>query len=224
MGCVARLDVSVLLADDEDTMLRSISRLLTGWKTMATTDPVRALGWLGIQTFDAIVADLIMPRMDGIELCRRARRAGFQGVNVLYSGYVTDRVRARALRAGVHAVLSKGSDARALRAQVRTLIELRQKQPQGTSQQRTLDPAARLARAFDLSKHEEQLLSEIALGARRADELIERVWGRAGNRHVFDVTLGRLRNKIDGSGWSIPTPAHGAGYLLLAPAERSAAR
>ncbi len=77
-------------------------------------------------------------------------------------------------------------------------------------------PAAHLVELLDLSRYEALLFSELVhapapLGARA---LIERVWGRRGNRNLFDITLRNLNRKLEGTGWTARSAAPGRGYKL----------
>lgn len=218
MGQLSIPDRSILVVDDEPPALSTLSRVFKGWRTSLVGDPLVALGLLAAHEFDALIADLVMQPIDGIELCRRARAAGFAGAAIVYSGYVTHEVRARALAAGAHAVVAKDASVALLRDQLTSLLELRDSQPPCSVRRAALEPVKRLARALDLSRLEEQLLTEIAREG-SADAIIQRVWGRSGNRHAFDVALGRLRNKLEGSGWSILSPELDRGYRLAGPGE-----
>ncbi len=101
-------------------MLRSLVRVLgsSGWRCEAVGTASLALGKLAGEAFDALVADYRIEPFNGIELCRRARLAGFDGPMVLYSGHVDADARARALRAGVHAVVPKDTDGEVLAEQL----------------------------------------------------------------------------------------------------------
>lgn len=65
---------NILLAEDDDAMRQFLSAALTraGHKVMSHSDGVSALGALDAK-FDLLITDIVMPRLDGIELARRAR-------------------------------------------------------------------------------------------------------------------------------------------------------
>lgn len=130
-GIVAQGDaapeLSVLVVDDEVAMLRRpLERALRPWKLDVAESALAALGVLARQRqrYTALVADLCLGAVDGIELCRRAVTSGYSGIVVVWSGYLHDDLRARALRAGAHAVLPKGADPRELRDQLDRLVAL----------------------------------------------------------------------------------------------------
>ena len=68
----------VLIADDEMAVRSSIARALElkGYVVQSAADGREALARMGEQAFDAIVLDLMMPAIDGLEVCRRMRAAG----------------------------------------------------------------------------------------------------------------------------------------------------
>jgi DNA-binding response OmpR family regulator len=221
MGQLALPDRSILIVDDEPLALSTLSRVFRGWRASLVGDPMMALGLFAAHDFDALIADLVMQPIDGIELCRRARAMSFAGAAVVYSGYVTREVRARALRAGAHAVLAKDVSADLLRDQLTSLLELRDSQPPHSARRAALEPVRRLACALDLSRIEERVLVEIAREG-SGDGIAQRVWGRSGTRHQFDVVLGRLRRKLEASGWAILSPESGRGYRLAGPGDQAA--
>lgn len=205
----------VLLVDDETAVLRSLSRLFArrGWRCESADSGLLALGRLAEGGFHALVADFRMEPFDGIELCRRARLAGFTGPMLLHSGFVTPEVRATALRSGVHAVVPKDTDAEALAEQLSSLCELRDYSRVPSAPH----PASMLAGMLELSPHETLLLSELARvdGPLTARTLIVRIWGRSGNRKLFDITLRRLNDKLAGSGWVVRNAGRGRGYEIV---------
>ncbi len=65
----------LLLVDDEETMVRSLSTLLTqeGYEVATAADGPQALAAARVQQPDLIVLDVMLPGIDGIEVCRRIR-------------------------------------------------------------------------------------------------------------------------------------------------------
>ena len=109
----------VLVADD-DARSRELLRIVLGadgYRVVGVPDGPAALEALRLHSPRAMLVDLVMPGMDGLELCRRARRLATGGrlALVVLSGMDDEETRRRALEAGADAVMSKPFDRRELR-------------------------------------------------------------------------------------------------------------
>jgi len=115
----------VLVVDDEEVVLASVEKLLS--KDDMVVDKVgdaeTALQRLRESSFDVVITDLMMPKVDGLELLRRIRSDGHSVPTILITGYATIRIAMDALKAGAVEYLPKpftrselrGAIARALR-------------------------------------------------------------------------------------------------------------
>lgn len=76
---------SILLAEDDNAMRTFLTSALhrAGHNVVAVPDGVAAINALGQQEFELLIADIVMPGMDGIELSRQATRAAI-GLKVLF--------------------------------------------------------------------------------------------------------------------------------------------
>jgi PAS domain S-box-containing protein len=101
----------VIYIDDDDVMTVMVERLLrrAGFRVTVSTDPVAALALLHARPadFDAVVTDVNMPAISGIELAQQLARLRPELPVVISSGYLSDELRALATRAGVRAVMQK---------------------------------------------------------------------------------------------------------------------
>ncbi len=100
-----------LVADDDDSVSRIVTRLLTrkGHRITAASDGLEA--WLALSRapgdFDGIVMDLNMPGLTGIELAHRARALPYQGPLIVISGKITEEERTALADIRIDALLHK---------------------------------------------------------------------------------------------------------------------
>lgn len=107
------------LVVDDDARSRELLRIVlrhAGYRVLAAPDAQTAVALLGTERPVAIVADLLMPGMTGIEFCRWVRAQPELGAArfVLLTGMDTQETREDARQAGADAVLTKPFDRRAL--------------------------------------------------------------------------------------------------------------
>ena len=99
----------VLIAEDDaalrDTLALGLARL--GHDVVGVGDGAEALVALGRATFDVLIADIVMPTLDGIALALKASSAHPRLAIVLVTGYASEVARARNLDALVSRVVSK---------------------------------------------------------------------------------------------------------------------
>jgi two-component system OmpR family response regulator len=182
--------------------------------------------------YDAIVLDVILPGIDGIEACRRIRQAGRGTPVLLLTARDAVRDRVLGLDAGADDYLTKPFSFEELLARLRALIRRgpSERSPTLEVEDLTLDPGAyrveRAGREIDLTAKEFALLEYFMRHPGEVlsrTKLLEHVWDFAfdGDSNVVDVFVRSLREKIDrpfGVG-SIET-VRGVGYRLMERAER----
>ncbi len=102
---------TVLIVDDEEmvaTALRSFLELETSYRILTFTSPVRALEEVESEPVNVIIADFMMPEMDGITLLRRLREKKPQATRILLTGYADKENAIRAINeAGLYHYLEK---------------------------------------------------------------------------------------------------------------------
>ena len=105
---------TVLIVDDEEmvlTALRSFLQLETSYRVLTTTAPEAALDIIRNDSVDVIVADFMMPAMDGIEFLKRARDLRPHATRILLTGYADVQNAIRAINeAGLYHYLEKPWD------------------------------------------------------------------------------------------------------------------
>lgn len=118
---------TVMIVDDEPmvaTALRSFLELETSYRVLTFTAPVTALDALQGEQVDVIVADFMMPAMDGITFLRKSRDTHPLATRVLLTGYADKQNAIRAINeAGLYYYLEKPWDNEHLKMVIRNGIE-----------------------------------------------------------------------------------------------------
>ncbi len=205
---------TILLVDDEE----AIQKLLTyplerdGYRVVAARDGEEALRRFSEEPVDLVVLDLMLPRLDGLEVCKRLRAASHVPIIMLTArddevdkvlglelgadDYITKPFSIREFRSRVRAVLRRAAAPRHDARDVETIIR-------GGI---VIDPARRAVvvngRSVDLTYVEFELLRALASRPGRVHSrqgLLEAVWGSAEYRdpRTIDVHVRHLREKIE---------------------------
>ncbi|WUD55179.1 response regulator transcription factor [Nocardia sp. NBC_00511] len=221
---------TVLVVEDDPNVRSTLDQLLRfeGYRVLLAGDGQEALDLLAGERPDLAVVDVVMPRLDGLSLCRALRRRGDRlPVLVLTARHqVGDRVAG--LDAGADDYLVKPFDTEELLARLRAL--LRRSAPEEpallTIADLTLDPAAREVRRGDrlleLTRMEFDVL-ELLLRNERVvltrSRIYEHIWGFDFDTESrsLDVYIGYLRRKTEEGG--LPRLIHtvrNVGYTVRA--------
>ncbi|HUF68975.1 MAG TPA: response regulator [Longimicrobiales bacterium] len=122
-----RTTPTILIVDDEEMVLmalRSFLELETAYRVVTSLSPVDALDTVRDERVDVIVADFMMPAMDGIEFLRQARDIRPHATRILLTGYADMRNAIRAINeAGLYHYLEKPWDNDRLKLVVRNGVE-----------------------------------------------------------------------------------------------------
>jgi response regulator RpfG family c-di-GMP phosphodiesterase len=122
-----RTTPTILIVDDEEMVLmalRSFLELETAYRVVTSLSPVDALVTVRDERVDVIVADFMMPVMDGIEFLRQARDIRPHATRILLTGYADMRNAIRAINeAGLYHYLEKPWDNDRLKLVVRNGVE-----------------------------------------------------------------------------------------------------
>jgi DNA-binding response OmpR family regulator len=227
---------TILLVDDED----SVQKLLTyplerdGFRVVSARDGEEALRLFGEEAVDLVVLDIMLPKLDGLEVCKRlraessvpiimltARDDEFDTVLGLELGaddYITKPFSIREFRSRVRALLRRAGAPRRDAVDAEPLVA-------GSV---TLDPDRREARvdgrSLDLTYVEFELLRTLVaqpgkVFSRRG--LLQAIWGDSSYREprTIDVHVRHLREKVeqDPSEPELILTVRGAGYRLREP-------
>jgi two-component system, OmpR family, response regulator MprA len=218
----------ILVVDDEPALRSSLERALGLDRHVVelAEDGLEALDRLALAPVDAVVLDVSMPGLDGLEVCRRLRAAGDRTPVLMLTARDAIDDRVDGLDAGADDYLVKPFALRELQARLRALLR-RSEAPAGpvlTYGGLVLDPSAREVRRgerpIELSRTEFSLLQLFLEHPRQVltrSQLFERVWGYdfGATSNALGVYIGYLRRKTEAAGE--PRLLHtvrGIGYVL----------
>ena len=99
----------ILVVEDDDAVRRSIQLLLRsrGMDVRAYASAKDAVGDPEVRSAECLIADLVMPEVDGIELLRALRGSGWNGSALLISGHLTPALQQKAAQAGYRSAFQK---------------------------------------------------------------------------------------------------------------------
>ncbi|MEU5693032.1 response regulator transcription factor [Actinosynnema sp. NPDC020468] len=225
----------LLLVEDDPMVAEALSRALRGLghDVAVAGSGERALELLAARTpVDLVLLDVMLPGVDGFEVCRRIRvgdpvpvillTARGDAVDVVVGlecgadDYVVKPVEPRVLDARVKAILRRAAPARSARTGVHVIGDLEVDTgamvvTRGGVEVRLTSTELRLL--IEFAEHAGQVLSR--------QTLLKRVWdyGFAGDSRLVDATVARLRAKIEAepANPTLLRTVRGFGYRLVAP-------
>ena len=120
-------NTKILLVDDEDDMLMLGSDILRrkGYRVTCATNAIDALGELKRETYTLIIADVVMPKMDGIDLLKMTKQKYPETEVIMVTGHGTIENAVEAMKQGAHGYLLKPVEPEVLLAEVAQIEELR---------------------------------------------------------------------------------------------------
>lgn len=204
----------VLVVEDEEDIAIPLVRTLEreGYDVLWVDSGQNALDELESRSADVVILDLGLPDMDGLEVCRKARGAGYDGAIMIVTARAGELDRVVGLDYGADDYLAKPFGLAELQARVRALIRrtaggaLGEGADEGALR---IDAAARRVYAGDdevqLTGKEFDVLNILAA---HRDKVVSRgrlmadVWDENwyGSTKTLDVTIGRLRQKLESVG------------------------
>jgi DNA-binding response OmpR family regulator len=217
----------VLVVEDDEDIADVLRRSLRneGYEVRTSADGVEALDVAAGFFPDLVVLDLGLPRLDGVEVCRRLRADSDVPILMLTARSETED-RVGGLDSGADDYLVKPFERKELLARIRAL--LRRRPPRGAASLQvgdlTLNPDTREvhrgAREIELTNREFELLEYLMLNQRLVvsrERLLDEVWGYdpMAATNTVDVFISNLRRKLEAGGE--PRLLHtkrGAGYVL----------
>jgi two-component system response regulator MprA len=220
----------ILVVDDESRVTSALRRTLEyeGYQVSTASNGESALELTRVKSPALVILDIMLPGMNGLEVCRRLRATNSNAAILMLTARDTIADRVTGLEVGADDYLVKPFALEELLARVKAL--LRRLPPSDVSleilhfEDLALNTATRQARRglrdIDLSTTEYELLALFLRNPRivlTRGLLMERIWGIdfEGGPNVLEVYIGHLRSKLeqDGEKRLIQT-VRGAGYVL----------
>ena len=221
----------VLVVDDEESLVRLVRGYLEreGFEVSAAYDGEAAISLARQARPDLVVLDVMLPGLDGVEVCRRLRQFSDAYV-IMLTARAEEIDKIVGLSVGADDYLTKPFSPRELVARVKAML----RRPRGGAAQEEAPLPQRFGElTIDLAGHrvlksgvelaltplEYSLLTALTGAPGRVftrEQLLERVWGYDyfGDDHVVDVHVGSLRKKVedDPSRARLVRTVRGAGY------------
>jgi len=221
-------DPRILIVDDDPAVTSLLRRgfAYEGYRVDTAASGAEALSVARERPPDLVVLDVMMPGMDGLEVCRRLREVSRSLPILLLTARDAPADQVSGLATGADDYVTKPFNFDVLLARVRALLRRGGQQPSNllTYNDLRLDTGARIAyrgdRLIPLTTTEYELLRFLMMHPRQVttkDQILERVWGYdfGGSANIVEVYVGALRKKLeeDGEPRLIQT-IRGAGYAL----------
>lgn len=225
--------MKILVADDEQAVRESLRRSLTfnGYEVVLAEDGAQAVELIEKEQPTLVILDVMMPQMDGLEVCRTLRSTGDDRPILLLTARdgVSDRVAG--LDAGADDYLPKPFALEELLARVRSLFRRSITESQAPEQPKELEfedlvlnpdtrDVTRGGKPISLTRTEFALLEYLMRNPQKVlsrSDILEEVWGynfpTSGN--ALEVYIGYLRKKTEANGESrLIHTVRGVGYVL----------
>lgn len=220
----------VLVVEDEEDIAFPLVRTLEreGYEVTWVDNGQKALDSLASDPSEVVILDLGLPDFDGLEVCRRARDAGYAGAIMIVTARAGELDRVVGLDYGADDYLAKPFGLAELQARVRALLRrtasLAAVAPDAADGGLRIDVAARRVYAGEaevaLTGKEFEVLNILAAHRDKVvsrDRLMADVWDENwyGSTKTLDVTIGRLRQKLESVGVTERVVAvRGVGFRL----------
>jgi DNA-binding response OmpR family regulator len=209
------MSVKILIVDDEKSIVKGLKYALEadGMLTDAAYDGEEALEKIETGEFDLILLDMMLPKMDGMEVCRQVR--SFSDVPIVFlTAKGDDMDKILGLESGADDYITKPFNMLEVRARIRGIIRRSKTRAPKPEKNETLivngefcfdTDNRRLTiadREINLTSKEYEILEILVTHPRKIysrDDLLRLVWGEnyTGDARTVDVHVRRLREKIE---------------------------
>jgi two-component system response regulator MtrA len=222
------VDATILLVEDDPSIreVTAIGLRNAGFTVETASDGREGLERFRAAPFDLVLLDVMLPRLDGLEVCREIRRTSTVPIVMLTARADTIDVVV-GLEAGADDYVRKPFEVPELVARLRAALRRAGRRPDDAERLHlgalTIDVAGRTVerdgREIPLTRTEFDLLTELTRHAGQVltrDVLLDRIWGYdyLGDSRLVDVAIQRLRAKVerDPSAPELILTVRGAGY------------
>lgn len=206
--------VKILVVDDEESLLRLITHNLEreGYQTITATDGIKAMEILRQEHPDLLILDLMLPGINGLDICRRLRQEQYDIPILMLTARDEEIDKVLGLEMGADDYVTKPFGVRELMARVKAILRRRQRLE--TSEEAKIYRAGKItvnADAYqvylsteevELTLKEFELLSLLIRNPGRVlkrEYILDTIWGydvETGSR-VLDVHISKLREKLE---------------------------
>jgi DNA-binding response OmpR family regulator len=205
---------TILLVDDEDSVQKLLAYPLErdGFRVVPARDGEEALRRFAAEEFDLVVLDLMLPKLDGLEVCKRLRAESSVPI-IMLTARDDELDKVLGLELGADDYITKPFSIREFRSRVRALLRRASTPRDGAREAETIeadglriDLARRTVevegRAVQLTYVEFELLRTLAANPGRVytrELLLEALWGDSDYREprTIDVHIRHLREKLE---------------------------
>lgn len=221
----------ITIIDDDEKITSMLQRglMFEGYQVSVANDALIGLAMLKEKMPDLVVLDIMMPKMDGWELCRQIRESGSHVPILMLTAKDDVEDRVRGLDLGADDYLVKPFALEELFARIRALLRRNVDEPAADANRLTFQDVVldvdsrevfRADQKIEMTTKEFDLLHMFMLNPNRVlsrDQLMERIWGYdfSGESNVLEVYVALLRQKLESNGGKrIIQTIRGAGYVL----------
>lgn len=223
----------VLVVDDEESIVKLVQYNLqqAGYEVITTDNGLRAVQAVHSEKPDLIILDLMLPELDGMDVCKRLRQEGVTTPIIMLTAKDDEIDRILGLEMGADDYVTKPFSPRELIARVKAVLRRTGDEPspaEGILQcgEIRVDlnkyEVTKRGKNIELTPREFELLHYLARNAGRVlsrDHLLDKVWGYefAGDTRIVDVHISHLRDKleVDAKNPALIKTVRGVGYKLV---------
>ena len=217
----------ILYAEDEISLSRAVTKILekNNYAVDAVYNGEDALEYLASENYDAVILDIMMPKIDGLTVLKKLRAKGDLVPVLMLTAKAEIEDKVAGLDGGANDYLAKPFDTRELLARLRTITRSRSSVDSLLSFGNiTLDRASFELSSpignFRLANKEFQIMEMFMYNPRRlisAERFMEKIWGYDSDSeiNVVWVYISYLRKKLNALGANVRiTASRNAGYVL----------
>ena len=218
----------LLYAEDEKSLAKAVSTILikNNYSVDVVYDGVSALDYLATENYDGVILDVMMPKLDGIQVLKRMREQGDSTPVLLLTAKSEIDDRVSGLDSGANDYLTKPFDMKELLARIRAMTRIPAVQPDKTLTRGkvTLDCSSYdltgPGGSFKLAGKEFQMMEMLMRNPRKlisTEHFMDRIWGYDSEAELNTVWvyISMLRKKLKAIDADIEIKAQrGVGYYL----------